>query len=64
LIEALPDEWNGTWTGPQLADSYKEELRLRDLARDARAWAPFLRSGEAAGPGERLLLDLGDIDVR
>ncbi|MFE9967175.1 exonuclease domain-containing protein [Streptomyces sp. NPDC005525] len=64
LIEALPDDWNGSWTGPQIADRCQEELRLRDLAREARAWAKFLRPDETTGPGERLLLSLGDIDMR
>ncbi|MEU3529151.1 exonuclease domain-containing protein [Streptomyces sp. NPDC038707] len=64
LIEALPYEWSGSCTGPQLSDSHLEMLRQRDLARDAQAWARFLRPGEATGPGERLLLSLGDDVIR
>ncbi|MGW7786097.1 exonuclease domain-containing protein [Streptomyces tricolor] len=64
LIEALPYEWNGSCTGPQLPDSHQEMLRQRDLAHDTRAWARFLWPGEATGPGERLMLSLGDDVVR
>ncbi|MFE7935605.1 exonuclease domain-containing protein [Streptomyces sp. NPDC057456] len=64
LLGALPDGWNGSWTGPQLHDHREEELRLKDLARDANAWAGFLRPDETTGPGARLLLSLGDTDVR
>ncbi|MFI9265763.1 exonuclease domain-containing protein [Streptomyces werraensis] len=64
MIKALPYEWNGGTTGSKLTDSYQEKLRQRELAGDALAWAKSLRPGEATAPGERILLSLGDIDVR
>ncbi|MFI9809937.1 exonuclease domain-containing protein [Streptomyces sp. NPDC052301] len=60
LIEALPVGWGGHSTGPGLADSYQEESRQRDLARDACSWEEFLRPGETTGFGEWLLLSLGE----
>ncbi|MFE0631576.1 exonuclease domain-containing protein [Streptomyces sp. NPDC058864] len=64
LIEALPHEWGGACTEPDLTDSHQEDLRRRDLARDALAWAELLKPGETTSCGERILLSWGTLSVR
>ncbi|MFF0812638.1 exonuclease domain-containing protein [Streptomyces albogriseolus] len=66
LLEALPDGWSGMCTKPYPEGGEYEDLRLREMTRDALVWAEFLSPDEATSPGERILIGLeaGDMSTR
>ncbi|MEU0297878.1 hypothetical protein ABZ252_00045 [Streptomyces sp. NPDC006175] len=56
LLQALPNGWGGMCTQPHGEEDEYEELRLKDLACDARAWGKLLRPWEVTPPGEWILI--------
>ncbi|MDX2748284.1 3'-5' exonuclease [Streptomyces sp. NRRL_B-2557] len=56
LLQALPNGWGGMCTQSHGEEDEYEELRLKDLACDARAWGKFLHPWEVTPPGEWILI--------